>query len=108
MLETITAHQPFNWRMANAWTAYQGTKTSTRRTQGADIEPDSPRVLYNIGTAYHEAGRHRIRWLGRAKATRKLDMMQIESDPNLSALKVPSSTHCSRLPQISRSRSSRR
>ena len=55
-----------------------------------EIEPDSPQLLYNIGTAYAMKAdvAAAFEWLGRAKATRKVDMTQIESDPNLSSLKA--------------------
>jgi len=100
MLETITAREPSNWR---AWrmlgTAYQGTKDIDKALaayrKALDIEPDSPQVLYNIGTAYAMKPdvTAAFQWLGRAKATRKLDMTQIESDPNLSALKADPRFH---------------
>jgi hypothetical protein len=94
MLEIITAREPSNWR---AWrmlgTAYQGTKEIDKALsayrKALDIEPDSPQVLYNVGTAYAMKPdvTAAFEWLGRAKATRKLDMTQIENDPNLSSLK---------------------
>jgi hypothetical protein len=100
MLEAITAREPSNWR---AWrmlgTAYQGTKDIDKALaayrKALDIEPDSPQVLYNIGTAYAMKPDvvAAFEWLGRAKATRKLDMTQIESDPNLSSLKADPRFH---------------
>jgi hypothetical protein len=100
MLEAITAREPSNWR---AWrllgTAYQGSKEIDRALvayrKALDIEPDSPQVIYNIGTAYAIKPdiTAAFEWLGRAKATRKLDMTQIESDPNLTSLKADPRFH---------------
>jgi len=95
MLEAITAREPSNWR---AWrllgTAYQGAKEIDKALaayrKALDIEPDAPQVLYNIGTAYamKADAATAFEWLERARATHKIDMTQIDSDPNLSALKT--------------------
>src|SRR3954452_16033080 len=100
MLEAITAREPANgraWRMLG--TAYQGSKEIDKALaayrKALDIEPDSPQVLYNIGTTFAMKPdvTAAFEWLGRAKATRKIDMTQIESDPNLSSLKADPRFH---------------
>jgi hypothetical protein len=95
ILETITAREPSNWR---AWRmlgiAYQGAKKVDQALaafrKALAIEPESPQVLYDLGTAYavKQNATAAFEWLGRAKATRKLDMTQIDSDPNLASLKA--------------------
>lgn len=95
ILEAITAREPSNWR---AWRmlgmAHQGArqldKALAAYRKALDIEPESPQVLYNLGTAYavKQDANAAFEWLGRAKATRKLDMTQIDSDPNLASLKT--------------------
>src|SRR3954470_3433037 len=100
MLEAITAREPANgraWRMLG--TAYQGSKEIDKALaayrKALDIEPDAPQVLYNIGTTFAMKPdvTAAFEWLGRAKATRKIDMTQIESDPNLSSLKADPRFH---------------
>ena len=95
ILEAITAHEPLNgraWRMLGM--AYQGAKEIDKalaaHRKALEIEPGSPQVLYNLGTAYavKQDADAAFEWLGRAKATRKLDMTQIDSDSNLSSLKA--------------------
>jgi hypothetical protein len=100
ILEAITVREPSNWR---AWrmlgTAYQGAKELDKALaayrKALEIEPESPQVLYSLGAAF--AARQDINaafeWLGRAKATRKLDMTQIDSDSNLSSLKADPRFH---------------
>ena len=101
MLEAITAREPANWRawrmLGTAYQAHQGDR------QGAGGVPQGAgdRTGFAAGALQHrhrvrdEAGRHRARSNGwaRAKATRKLDMTQIESDPNLSSLKADPRFH---------------
>src|SRR6185369_13928080 len=55
-----------------------------------EIEPESPQVFYSLGTVYavKQDANAAFEWLGRARATRKLDMTPIDSDPNLSSLKA--------------------
>jgi hypothetical protein len=95
IMEAVTAREPANqraWRMLGV--AYQRAKDLDRALgayrKALEIEPDAPQVLYNMGTAF--ALKQEIDaafdWLGRAKATRKLDMTQIESDADLAALKT--------------------
>ena len=93
LLESITAREPGNgraWRLLGV--AYQRgqdlDKALTAYRKALEIEPAAPQVLYNMGTAYalkHEPATA-FEWLGKAKATRKLDMTQIDTDPELSSL----------------------
>ena len=94
MLEAITAREPANgraWRMLGV--AYQRAKELDKALaayrKALEIEPGAPQVLYNMGTAYalKQDADAAFEWLGRAKATRKLDMTQIDSDADLAALK---------------------
>jgi hypothetical protein len=53
------------------------------------FDANSPRALYGIGAAYaqrHEADAAFV-WLGKAQATRKLDMTAMQNDANLASLK---------------------
>ncbi len=54
-----------------------------------EIEPDAPVALYNIGTVY--ARKHEIdaafEWLAKARATRKIDMTQMDADSDLAAVR---------------------
>src|SRR5580765_6789558 len=100
MLEAITAREPSNWR---AWRmlgmAYQAVKDVDKALgayrKALEIEPESPQVLYNLGTAYavKQDADAAFEWLGRARATRKIDMTQIDGDPNLSSLKTDARFH---------------
>ena len=51
-------------------------------------QPDAPQELYGIGVihaAQHETDAA-FEWLGKAKATRRIDMTMIQTDPNLAGL----------------------
>ena len=68
-------------------------------------------MLYNLGTAYALKGdvNAAFDWLGKARATRKLDMTQIENDADLAALKADSRFHALLpVPKTSHSRLSSR
>ena len=87
----------------------QGAAAAYRRA--LEIDPESPQVLYSLGTAYalRQDASAAFQWLERARATRKLDMTQIESDPNLSrSRRILVSTPCFQRRNFLRSRSSRR
>jgi hypothetical protein len=100
MLETITAREPGNaraWRLLGV--AYQRGKrldeACAAYLKALDLDPAAPQVLYNLGTAYALKGdaNAAFDWLGRARATRKLDMTQIDSDADLAALKSDTRFH---------------
>jgi len=95
MLETITAREPANaraWRLLGV--AYQRGKRLDEAfaayRKALDLDPSAPQVLYNLGTAYAVKGdvNAAFDWLGRAKATRQLDMTQIDTDAELATLKT--------------------
>jgi len=52
------------------------------------LVPDAPQALYNTGVSYALEGNKdaAFEWLGKAKATKKLDMTQIETDDDLASL----------------------
>src|SRR5262249_54104270 len=52
------------------------------------LQPDSPVALYNTGVSYALEGDRdaAFDWLGRAKATKKIDMTQIQADDDLKSL----------------------
>ena len=95
ILEAVTAREPANaraWRLLGV--AYQRSqeidKALAAYRKSLEIEPGAPQLLYNLGTAFalKQDANAAFDWLGRAKATRKLDMTQIETDADLSALET--------------------
>ena len=52
------------------------------------LQPDAPVALYNTGVAYALEGNKdaAFQWLAKAKATKKIDMTQIQADDDLAAL----------------------
>ena len=100
ILETITTREPANsraWRLLGV--AYQRDKQLDQAVgayrRALELEPDAPQVLYNLATAYALKGEAdtAFDWLGKARATRKLDMTQIENDADLAALKADPRFH---------------
>ena len=94
ILEAVTAREPANaraWRLLGV--AYQRSKELDRALtayrRALEIEPGSPQPLYHLGTAYalKQDKDAAFEWLGRARATHKLDMTQIETDADLASLK---------------------
>ena len=95
ILEAVTAREPAN---AEAWRlvafAYLKMKDLDRARAGYDkvlaLAPGTPQALYNIGVIEALKGDRdaAFEWLGKAKATRKLDMTAIENDPDLATLKT--------------------
>ena len=92
--EQIVAREPANaraWRVLGL--AAKGTKDLDRALaafqRSLEIEPASPPGLYNTGAVYAVKGDrdHAFEWLGKAKATRKLDMTQIQTDADLASLR---------------------
>ncbi len=93
ILEKVTESDPGNkiaWRYLGY--AYLKTKepAKARAAYGKLLElaPDTPQALYNTGVAYVLEGDKdaAFLWLGKAKATGKLDMTQVEVDEDLAGL----------------------
>ncbi len=94
-LGVITRREPGN---AQAWRTLGTAEQQLHHYDQAiaayqralQIEPDSPRVYYSMGTAY--AAKHdpqkAFEWLGRAAATHRYDMTQISEDPALTGLRA--------------------
>jgi FG-GAP repeat/FG-GAP-like repeat/TPR repeat len=90
LLELIVTREPQNgraWRMLG--TARQGVKNLDGAieawTRAIEVDPSVPTPYYSIGVAYaasHDAERA-FEFLGKARATRKIDMTQIEASPEL-------------------------
>jgi FG-GAP-like repeat/FG-GAP repeat/Tetratricopeptide repeat len=83
ILEVIIGREPANgraWR--NLCVAYQGTQAYDKAIaacqRALDVEPAVPTPMYQLGLIYAlKQDRDRaFDWLGRAKATRKIDMTQ--------------------------------
>ncbi len=94
ILAQITSSEPAN---ARAWRMYgialQQNKELDRALAAYQkfltLQPAAPVVIYNIGTVYALKGDadRAFEWLGKAKATGKMDMTQIQVDPDVAALK---------------------
>ena len=85
-IAAVTAREPANlraWRLLGV--AYQNGKELDKALaaygKALEIQPDAAQTLYNVGTAYalKQDANAAFEWLGKAKATRKLDMTQIEN-----------------------------
>ena len=94
ILQEVTRREPNNgraWR--NLGTAYQYLKNtdgaSAAFQRSLEVEPGVPTPMLQL--AILSAGKHdneqAFSWLAKAKATRKLDMTQMEVAPELAALK---------------------
>lgn len=95
LLEAITAREPGNapaWRLLGvaAQQAGQIDRAIAAYTESLEVEPDNPTAFYNLGTAWALKGNanRAFEWLGRARATRRFDMTQIEQDADLRSLKA--------------------
>jgi hypothetical protein len=93
ILEQVTTHEPNNgraWR--NLALAYQKLKDWDRaisaNQRALDVESSVPTPLFNLGVLYAQKGDRdqAFVWLTKAKATRKIDMTQVEAMPELGAL----------------------
>jgi FG-GAP-like repeat/FG-GAP repeat/Tetratricopeptide repeat len=94
ILEDVTKREPANGR---AWrglaTAYQNLKDFDRAIaayrHSLDVDPGVPTPLFNIGVSYAQKNDkdQAFLWLGKAKATRQIDMTQIDATPELATLK---------------------
>jgi FG-GAP-like repeat/FG-GAP repeat/Tetratricopeptide repeat len=94
ILEDVTKREPGNGR---AWrglaTAYQNLKDFDRAIaayrHSLDVDPGVPTPLFNIGVSYAQKNDkdQAFLWLTKAKATRQIDMTQIDATPELATLK---------------------
>ena len=94
ILERLTEREPRNgraWR--NLALAYQQLKKLDEATgaykKALDVEPDVPTPLYGLAVVSALGGNTEaaFEWLEKARATRKIDMTQIDVAPELAALK---------------------
>ena len=94
ILEAITTREPANgraWR--NLGLAYDRLKKPERAIQAYQqalkVQPSVPSPMYSIGISYAamQDPEHAFEWLAKAKATRKIDMTQIEAAVELAAFK---------------------
>jgi hypothetical protein len=94
IMAAVTAREPKN---ARAWRALGLARIKSGDLDGAlaslrqslAIEPNAPQALYNVGVVYAlKRDRERaFAWLGKAKATRRLDMTAITGDADLAGLR---------------------
>jgi hypothetical protein len=93
ILEGVTAREPQNaraWRLLGValQQSRQFDKAIAAYLRAMAIQPD-PVATYNIGTAYarkQDADRA-FEWLGKARATGRFDMTQMQVDPDLEPLR---------------------
>ena len=93
-LRVITARESHS---AQAWRALGTAEQQLHNYDQAiaayqhalQIEPDSPRMYYSLGTAYaaKRDTQRAFEWLGRAAATRRYDMTQMSVDAALAELR---------------------
>jgi hypothetical protein len=94
ILEQVTAHEPQNGR---AWrnlalvcqNLKQWDRAIAANQRALEVEPAVPTPLFSLGVVYAMKGdkEQAFSWLGKAKATRKVDMSQVEATPELAGLK---------------------
>ena len=94
ILEEVTKREPQNgraWR--NLALAYQNLKDPDHaiaaNQHALEVDPAVPTPLFSLGVVYAMKGDNdqAFAWLMKAKATRKIDMTQIEVTPELASLK---------------------
>ena len=92
-LEKLVAREPANalaWRYLGFAYLKQKKYPDARAAYGRllGLVPDAPQALYNTAVSYAAEGNAEaaFEWLARTKATRKLDMTQIQVDEDLKPL----------------------
>jgi hypothetical protein len=94
MLESVTKREPKNaraWR--NLGTAYQRLKDPDRAIaafeRALNVQPEMVGPMYDIALAYaaKKDANRMFEWLGKAKATHKIDLTQAEVAPELAAFR---------------------
>jgi len=95
LLDEITAREPKNARALRMLGVARHQLQEYERAADAysaslALEPDHPIALYNLGCLHALGGEpdRALEFLGKAKATRKIDMAQIEVDADLASLKA--------------------
>jgi hypothetical protein len=93
-LTVITIREPGN---AQAWRLLGTARQQLRAydlaiyafKRALQLEPDSPRLYYNLGACYaaKDDAAMAFEWLGRAAATHRYDMTQISADAALAGLR---------------------
>jgi FG-GAP repeat/FG-GAP-like repeat/Tetratricopeptide repeat len=94
LAQEITLHEPGN---AQAWRLLGIARQQAKDIDGAiaaymkalELVPNHPVALFNLGTAWALKGdvEQAFDWLGKAKATHRIDMSQAATDEDLDALK---------------------
>jgi hypothetical protein len=92
--EQVVAREPENpraWRVVGM--AAKGVKDFDRAIaafqKSVELDPANPAGIYNVGAVYAAKGDtdHAFDWLGRARATKKIDMTQMQTDPDVASLR---------------------
>jgi hypothetical protein len=93
-LKVIAAAEPDN---AAAWRALAASEAAQHHYDAAiagylhalKIQPDAPKVFYQIGAAYAAKRDSKLafEWLGKARETRRYDMTEIAADVHLAGLR---------------------
>ena len=94
IMDAATAREPRNgrgWRVLGyvSIKAQQYDHALAAYGRALEIEPAFPGALYNVGVAYalKRNPNEAFNWLGKARATHKLDMSAIQVDPDLVSLR---------------------
>jgi FG-GAP repeat/TPR repeat len=96
-VSALAANAPTDPNDAAAWRALGTSEMARRRFDAAigdygralQLQPDSPRVFYQLGAAYaakHDA-EHAFEWLRRAQSTHRFDMTEISEDMHFAGLR---------------------
>ena len=95
ILEAVVAREPAN---ARAWRVLGSTCIGLKDADCAeaayrkslDLEPDAPQALFGLGDAFalRKNSDEAFAWLGKAKATHRIDMVAMENDAALADLKA--------------------
>ncbi|HEY2346727.1 MAG TPA: FG-GAP-like repeat-containing protein [Xanthomonadaceae bacterium] len=94
ILESVVKREPGNgmaWRALGAACIQDkhGDCAEAALHKALELMPDSPQVMYNLGVVGAQRGdkEQAFAWLGKAKATHRLDMTPILNDKDLAVLK---------------------
>ena len=94
ILEAVVSREPANtraWRLLGVahHNAREYDEAIAAYRKALELAPETPQVFYNLGAAFarKQDTDAAFEWLGKAKATHKLDLTPITSDTDLAALK---------------------